>query len=189
MGTVAVIGAGFSGLSAAAYLAAAGYKVQVFEKNSSAGGRARQFQTENGYTFDMGPSWYWMPDIFEKFFNDLGYAVSDFYELKLLNPSFDIVFENGELMSIPDSYAALRSVFESIEAGSSLQLDKFMAEAKHKYEIGMQDLSYMPGLSLAEFADFGLIRRALRLDLFSSFAAHIRKYFKHPRLIALMEFP
>ena len=101
MARVVVIGAGFSGLSAASYLSAAGHQVQVYEKNESAGGRARQLITDNGYLFDMGPSWYWMPDIFERFFNDFGYSVSDFYQLKLLDPSFDIVFNNQEVMSIP----------------------------------------------------------------------------------------
>jgi len=189
MARIAVIGAGFSGLSAASYLTAVGHEVQVFEKNASAGGRARQLKTDNGYTFDMGPSWYWMPDIFERFFNDFGYSVSDFYDLKLLDPSFDIIFDNKEVMGIPESYPALRFLFESIEPGSSLQLDKFMEEAEYKYDIGMRAFSYMPGLSLAEFADIRSIHRALRLNLFSSFSSHVRKYFTHPKLIALMEFP
>src|SRR5664279_224246 len=189
MARIAVIGAGFSGLSAAAYLSAAGHRVQVYEKNATAGGRARQLKTNNGYTFDMGPSWYWMPDIFESFFNDFGYSVSDFYDLKLLDPSFDIIFDHQELMSIPENYPALRVLFDSIEPGSSLQLDKFMEEAEHKYDLGMRSFSFMPGLSLAEFADIRLIHRALRLNLFSSFSSHVRKYFTHPKLIALMEFP
>ena len=159
------------------------------KKTQSAGGRARQLKTDNGYTFDMGPSWYWMPDIFERFFNDFGYSVSDFYDLKLLDPSFDIIFANQELMRIPENYPALRSLFESIEPGSSLQLDKFMEEAEHKYDLGMRAFSYLPGLSLAEFADIRLIHRALRLNLFSSFSSHVRKFFTHPKLIALMEFP
>src|SRR5664279_1307019 len=189
MARIAVIGAGVSGLSAASYLSAAGHDVQVYEKNSSAGGRARQLTTDNGYVFDMGPSWYWMPDIFESFFNDFGYSVSDFYDLKLLDPSFDIIFDHQELMSIPENYPALRVLFDSIEPGSSLQLDKFMEEAEHKYDLGMRSFSFMPGLSLAEFADIRLIHRALRLNLFSSFSSHVRKYFTHPKLIALMEFP
>ena len=189
MSRIAVIGAGFSGLSAAAYLSAAGHTVRVYEKNATAGGRARQLKTDNGYTFDMGPSWYWMPDIFEKFFQDFGYTVSDFYQLKLLDPSFDIIFGKQELMRIPENYSSLRSLFESIEPGSSHQLDKFMEEAEHKYDLGMRSFSYMPGLSLSEFADIRLIYRALRLNLFSSFSSHVRKYFTHPKLIALMEFP
>ncbi len=189
MSKIAVIGAGFSGLSGASYLAAAGHEVHVFEKNASAGGRARQLITENGYVFDMGPSWYWMPDVFERFFNDFGYTVSDFYELRLLDPAFTLLFEKKKALDIPASYGELRLLFESIEAGAALKLDQFMEEASHKYEIGMKDFAYMPGLSLMEFADVRLIQRALSLNLFSSLSSHIRKYFSHPTLITLMEFP
>jgi len=92
MSRVVIIGSGFSGLSAACYMAASGHDVHVFEKNNSAGGRARQMKTEEGFVFDMGPSWYWMPDVYEKFFADFGYKVSDFYKLEKLKPAFDIVF-------------------------------------------------------------------------------------------------
>ncbi len=188
MSKIIVIGSGFSGLSAAAYLAAAGHDVHIFEKNASAGGRARQL-LEKGYVFDMGPSWYWMPDVFEKFFNDFGYQVSDFYKLKLLNPSFDVVFPDDETMSVPQNYAELSRMFEAIEKGSAAQLEKFMNEARFKYETGMGSLVYKPGISFNEFADTDLIRGAIRLQVFSSFSKHVRKYFSNPRLIALMEFP
>lgn len=189
MPKIAVIGSGFSGLSSAAYLSSAGNEVHVFEKNETAGGRARQLKTENGYVFDMGPSWYWMPDVFEKFFNDFGYSVSHFYDLKLLDPSFDIVFNNREIMHVPHNYSELCALFESIEAGSSHKLDRFMKEAQYKYEAGMSSLVKMPGNSITEFADFNLIKGAMRLQIFSSFSRHVRKYFSNPKLIALMEFP
>jgi phytoene desaturase len=189
MARIAIIGSGFSGLSSAAYLSARGHEVHVYEKNSTAGGRARQLKTDNGYLFDMGPSWYWMPGIFEKFFNDFGYSVSSFYELELLDPSFDIVFGKKDRISIPANYGELRQLFESIEEGSAVQLDKFMQEAEYKYKTGMENLVYKPGLSLLEFADADLIRGALRLQVFSSFSRHVRQYFSHPKLIALMEFP
>jgi len=188
MATIAVIGSGFSGLSAAAYLSAAGHEVHVFEKNETAGGRARQLKTQNGYVFDMGPSWYWMPNIFEEFFNDFGYKACDFYDLKLLDPSFNIVFKD-ESIPIPASYSALKELFEIIEKGSSVSLDKFMKEAQFKYETGMKNLSKMPGISLTEFAQKDLLKGVLRLQIFSSLSKHVRKYFSNPRLIALMEFP
>ena len=188
MSKIIVIGSGFSGLSAASYLSAAGHEVHIFEKNAQAGGRARQVNDE-GYTFDMGPSWYWMPDVFEKFFNDFNYRSSDFYKLKLLDPSFDIVFPNNETMSVPENYSALSSLFESIEKGSSIKLDKFMEEAQFKYEMGMGSLVYKPGLSLLEFADMALIKGAFRLQVISSLRKHVRKHFTNPKLIALMEFP
>jgi phytoene desaturase len=188
MSKVIVIGSGFSGLSTAAYLSAEGHDVHVFEKNETAGGRARQLKVNN-YLFDMGPSWYWMPDVFEKFFSDFNYKVSDFYKLKLLNPSFDVVFPLGETMSVPEKYSDLSRMFESIENGSAAQLDKFMEEAKYKYETGMGNLVYNPGLSLLEFADIELIKGTFRLQVFTSFRKHVRKFFSNPKLISLMEFP
>ena len=189
MSKIAVIGSGFSGLSAAAYLSASGHEVHVFEKNETAGGRARQLKTDNGYLFDMGPSWYWMPDIFESFFNDFGYRVEELYKLTLLDPSFDIVFSGQQTLTIPANYSALCDLFESIENGSARRLETFMQEARYKYETGMRKLAYMPGLSPLEFADPQLIKGAMRLQLFSSFSKHVRKYFSNPKLIALMEFP
>ena len=189
MSRIVVIGSGFSGLSAAAYLSAAGHDVNVYEKNETVGGRARQLKTEGGYIFDMGPSWYWMPDVFENFFNDFGYTVSDFYELKLLDPSFEVVFANQEILSVPYDFSKLCSLFESIEKGSSLQLQQFMKEAQYKYETGMKNLVSMPGISITEFADINLIKGVMRLQVFTSFSKHVRKYFSHPKLIALMEFP
>jgi len=185
----AVIGSGFAGISAAAYLAKQGYQVDVYEKNAEIGGRARQLLTDNGYVFDMGPSWYWMPDVFEKFFNDFGYRASDFYELQLLDPGFSVVFGNADVLDIPADFEELCVLFESIESGSSENLKLFLAEAAYKYKIGMEKLVYKPGLSLFEFADKDLIKGLFKLQVFTSFSAHVKKYFKDHRLIALMEFP
>ena len=189
MSKIAVIGAGFSGLSAAAYLSVEGHDVHVFEKNTTAGGRARQLKTAEDYVFDMGPSWYWMPDVFERFFKDFGYTVSDGYELKLLDPSFEVVFDKNDFMTIPSDYSQLKEIFEKIEKGSADRLEQFMNEARHKYETGMKDLVYMPGLSVHEFADAKIVKEAFRLQIFSSFSKHVRKYFSNPKLISLMEFP
>lgn len=189
MAKIAVIGSGFSGLSVACYLSQEGHEVHVYEKNETIGGRARQIKTKSGYIFDMGPSWYWMPDVFESFFQDFGYKVSDFYNLKLLNPAFELVFGEGEKMSIPENFQALCELFESIEPGAAASLKKFMKAAKYKYETGMQNIVHKPGLSLREFADMKLFKGVLQLQVFSSFSKHIRKYFSHPHLISLMEFP
>jgi phytoene desaturase len=186
---IAVIGAGFAGLSAAAYLAKAGFHVEVFEKNEDIGGRARQLVTGEGYVFDMGPSWYWMPDVFEKFFNDFGYKASDFYELMLLDPSFSVIFDQEDVLNVPSGYQELKALFEEIEPGSGVKLDSFMEEAAFKYKVGMENLVYKPGLSLMEFADKDFIKGVFKLQVFTSFSKYVRKHFSDPRLIALMEFP
>ena len=186
---IAVIGSGFAGLSAASYLGKAGFEVDVYEKNERIGGRARQLKTENGYTFDMGPSWYWMPDVFEKFFGDFGFQPTDFYELMLLDPGFSIVFGKDDTLNIPNNEVELHALFESIETGSAVKLEQFLAEAAYKYRVGMEKLVYKPGLSVSEFFDKDIISGVFKLQLFQSFSKHISKYFKHPKLIALMEFP
>jgi phytoene desaturase len=185
---IAIIGSGISGLSAASYLAKEGADVHVFEKNSQAGGRARQFTTSNGYTFDMGPSWYWMPDIIDGFFKDFDAKASDFYELIRLDPQFDMIFHDG-MLSLPDNYQDMKHLFERIEPGSAAQLDRFMAAAKAKYEIGMTDFVTKPCLSWLEFLSIKTAKGALKLDLLTDYRSYVKKFFSHPMLIALMEFP
>ncbi|NGM66888.1 phytoene desaturase family protein [Sphingobacterium sp. SGR-19] len=185
---IAVIGSGFSGLSAAAYLAKAGNDVHVFEKHDQPGGRARQFTTEQGYVFDMGPSWYWMPDIMESFFADFGCKTADFFELVSLNPQFEMIFSD-EKIDVPESLAELKTVFEKIEKGAASQLEKFMQSAKFKYEIGMKDFVNKPCHNWAEFISLKIAKSALKLDLLTSFKTYVARYFKSEKLRTLMEFP
>ena len=182
-----VIGAGFAGLSAASFLAKKGWEVTIVEKNEMPGGRARKFEAE-GFTFDMGPSWYWMPDVFEKYFGSFGKKVSDFYQLQRLDPSYRVYFEKAT-WDLPANYEALKNLFESIEPGAANALDLFLAEAKYKYEVGVGKLVYQPSLSITEFIDYELIKGVFKLDLFQSMKTHIARYFKHPYIQFLMEFP
>ncbi len=184
---IAIIGSGFSGLSAAAYLAQQGNTVHVFEKNSQAGGRARQFEA-NGYSFDMGPSWYWMPDIMEQFFQDFGFSSHDFFKLISLNPQFEMIFED-ENVAIPESYAELKELFEKTETGAGKKLDTFMQSAQYKYEVGMQQFVTKPCHSWLEFASPKIAKSAFQLDLLTNFRSYVSRYFKNPKLKALMEFP
>ncbi len=187
MSKVHIIGSGFSGLSAACYLAKAGHEVHIFEKHNTVGGRARQFKA-NGFTFDMGPSWYWMPDIFERFYNDFGKTASDFYELNRLSPSYQIYYPEDTL-EIPSNLPDLYSLFESIESGSAAKLKSFLASAKYKYEVGIQEFVEKPSLSPLEFLDPRILTSAIKLNMFSSLSSEVRSLFKDPRLIELLEFP
>ncbi len=185
--SVVIIGAGFAGLSSAAFMAKAGWKVTVVEKNATAGGRAQQLKAD-GFTFDMGPSWYWMPDVFERFFAQFGKKVEDYYSLVRLNPSYRVYWADG-YTDIPADFAQLQAVFESFEKGAGKKLQKYLDEASVKYKIGIQDLVYKPGQSLTEFLDWNVIKNVFKLDVFTSIQSHVRKYFQHPRLLQLMEFP
>jgi phytoene desaturase len=187
-GKVAVIGAGFAGIAAATTLATAGYDVTVFEKNSTAGGRARKFEAE-GFVFDMGPSWYWMPDVFEKYFNKFGKSVSDYYTLSRVSPSYRVIFSKEDVWDIPSRLEDLYALFEREEKGSSKQLEKFLAEGAYKYKVGVENLVYNPGLSVTELFDVTLIKGIFKLHVFQSISSYIRKYFTSPKLIQLLEFP
>jgi phytoene desaturase len=188
MERVAVIGSGFSGLSAAACLAKNGFDVTVFEKNESAGGRARKFES-NGFVFDMGPSWYWMPDVFEKYFAAFGKSTSDYYQLTRLDPSYRIYFSKNDVLDVPSGIPALVQMFDQLEPGSGDHLKKFLDEGKFKYEVGINRLVYKPGLSIRELLDAQLFKGLLKLHVFQSVSHYIKKYFKDKRLIQLLEFP
>ena len=188
MRKVALIGAGFAGLSAATCLAKEGYDVTVFEKNDTAGGRARRF-SQQGFTFDMGPSFYWMPGVFERYFALFGKTPGDYYQLERLDPSYRVYFDAGDFIDVPAGEEGVARLFESLEPGSGRALREFLDEGKVKYELGINDLVYKPGLSLSEFADMNLVKNVLRLHVFSSVSRYVRKFFKHPRIIQLLEFP
>lgn len=185
--TVGVIGTGFAGLSAACHLAKAGNKVFLIEKNNTPGGRARQLEL-SGFTFDMGPSWYWMPDVFEQFFAHFDKSPADYYELIRLDPSYRVKFKE-EAIDLPASMPELEALFESIEPGSASNLRKFLKQAEYKYQVGINDLVYKPSRSLTEFMDTRLLTGLFKMDVLTSMSSHIRKFFKNDKLIELMEFP
>jgi phytoene desaturase len=184
---IAIIGSGFSSLSAACYLAKAGHNVTIYEKNDALGGRARQFKAE-GFTFDMGPSWYWMPDVFDKFFNDFGKKVSDYFTLTKLSPAYRVYFGKDDFIDIEDSPEKICKKFESIEKGSGEKLKKYLKIAKENYEIGVTDMLYkMPGNSPLELVSKKTIKR-VRFFL-SNIRKDVRRDFKNPKLRSILEFP
>lgn len=185
---VVVIGAGFAGLAAACCLAKAGHSVTILEKNSVPGGRARQYTTD-GFVFDMGPSWYWMPDVFEQFFNHFGKKTADYYQLKRLDPSYSVFFSQDDVMQVPAGMDELFALFERYEPGSSHNLKKFLDEAQYKYEVGMADFVHKPSHSILEFADLRILKSMFRLQMFTSMSKHVRQLFKNRQLIELLEFP
>jgi phytoene desaturase len=183
-----VVGAGFAGLAASTSLAAKGYDVTILEKNNQAGGRARSFQ-ENGFDFDMGPSWYWMPDVFETYFGKFGKKVSDYYTLERLDPSYRVYFGEKDFVDLPAGVEACAHLFNEIEPGAGDKLRKFMRESAYKYEVGINDLVYRPGRSILEFADIRIAKGLLQLDLLKSMRKYVYSHFNNPRLRQLMEFP
>jgi phytoene desaturase len=181
-----IIGSGFSSLSAACYLSKAGHDVTIYEKNQTNGGRARQLK-KDGFTFDMGPTWYWMPDVFERFFSDFGQAPSDYYELIKLSPAYRVYFGVRDFVLIADNLTEIIRTFESIEKGSGKKLEEFMAAAKSNYDIAIKDLVYNPGVSPLELVTMDTAKKIGQF--FSTISKDVRKLFTHKKLIQILEFP
>ncbi|GGD29288.1 phytoene desaturase family protein [Flavobacterium orientale] len=181
-----IIGSGFSALAASCYLAQKGHQVTVFEKNETIGGRARQL-IKNNFTFDIGPTWYWMPDVFERFFEDFGKKPSDYYELIKLSPAYKVYFGVNSFVTIADNLPEIIATFETVEKGSGVVLEKFMAEAQSNYDIAIKDLVYRPGVSPLELIT---PETALKVgQFFSTISKEVRKRFTNDKLIQILEFP
>ncbi|MFY8214322.1 MAG: phytoene desaturase family protein [Flavobacterium sp.] len=183
---VAIIGSGFSALAASCYLAQAGHDVTIYEKNETIGGRARQLKRD-GFTFDIGPTWYWMPDVFERFFADFNKKPSDYYSLEKLSPAYQVYFGVHDFVTIADNLEDICNTFESIEKGSGEKLQKFMAEAKSNYDIAIKDLVYNPGVSPMELITLETAKKVGQF--FSNIRRDVRKQFKNTKLIQILEFP
>lgn len=185
---IIVIGSGFAGLSAATHLAAKGHEVKILEKNDRPGGRARSFFVD-GFTFDMGPSWYWMPDVFERYFKQFGRKVSDYYQLRRLDPSYQVFFGAGDVKALPANLQLLYRLFESMEDGAGEKLRKFLDDSAYKYQVGINDLVYKPGNSLFEFADLRVMKGLFQLQLLRSIRSYVHSNFQNPQLRQILEFP
>jgi phytoene desaturase len=184
--TITIIGSGFSALAASCYLAKSGFQVTILEKNKTVGGRARQL-VKDGFTFDIGPTWYWMPDVFEKFFADFGKKPSDYYALEKLNPAYEVYFDTLSSIEIPDNLTEILSIFEKEEKGSAVHLDQFLKEAKFNYDVAIKDLVYRPGITIAELITPVTIQKVNQF--FSSIRTKVRKKIKSHKLRQIMEFP
>ncbi len=183
---IAIIGSGFSSLTASCYLAKAGHEVHVFEKNDTLGGRARQLKSK-GFTFDIGPTWYWMPDIFERFFNDFNKKPQDYYQLEKLSPAYKVYFGENNSINIADNLAEIVATFENIEKGSGKILESFIKEAKTNYEIALTEIVYRPGDSIFELVTIDTAKRVSQF--FSTISKDVKKKFKDKRLQQILEFP
>ena len=186
MKKIIVVGSGFSSLSVASYLAQDGHQVEIFEKNETPGGRARQFKRD-GFTFDIGPSWYWMPDVFDSYFGDFGKKVADYYKLEKLDPGYEVYFDNQESIKIGDSLEKIYAAFEEEEAGSSIPLKRFIKKAADNYDIAIKDLVYRPGISPLELVTPATIKKVGYF--LSTIKKEVIKEFKNPRLAQILQFP
>ena len=183
---ISIIGSGFSALAASCYLAQKGNDVTVYEKNSTIGGRARQLK-KDGFTFDIGPTWYWMPDVFERFFDDFNKKPSNYYDLIKLSPAYQVYFDELDFVTIADNLEEIIKTFETIEKGSGDVLREFMKDAQSNYNIAIKDLVYRPGESPMELITLETAKKVNQF--FSNISKDVRKRFKNTKLIQILEFP
>ena len=184
--SIAILGSGFSSLSAACYLSQAGYNVTVYEKNESFGGRAQRYSNQ-GFNFDMGPTWYWMPDVFERFLNDFNKKTSEYYQLTKLDPGYQVYFGINDSVTISANLDKIYALFEAEEKGSSAELARFLKKAESNYNVAVKDLVYRPGVSPLELITPKTISKLNQL--FFSIRKQVHNKFSNPRLTKILEFP
>ena len=172
-----IIGAGFSSLVAACFLAKEGHQVHVYEKNSLVGGRARIFKAE-GFTFDMGPSWYWMPELVDRLFEELGERREDYVPLERLDPAYKVYWNDQTSTSIPADLQDLYRVFDELEPNGGKKLQDFLNDAAIKYRVGTEKFLEKPGLKLTELIDSEVFKNFFKLDLFKSVEKDVTNRFQ-----------
>jgi phytoene desaturase len=185
--TATVVGGGFAGLSVSAYLAKQGLEVTLLEKNDTTGGRARYWE-EAGYRFDMGPSWYLMPEVFDRFFEDLGATASDYFQLKRLDPYYKTFFNPGESVTVTSDMQRTRELFDTFEPGGGEKLTRYLDASKYKYDVAMSEFLYREYSSIFSFLNRRILTEGLRLHVFTSLDKYVRKYFTDRRARQLLEY-
>jgi 1-hydroxy-2-isopentenylcarotenoid 3,4-desaturase len=183
-----VVGAGFGGLATAALLARDGFSVTVVEKNEMAGGRARIWE-KDGFVFDMGPSWYLMPEVFEAFFEKFDRKRKDYYDLERLNPYYRIYFSPEERVDITSNMDANRAYFEGLEAGGAERLDQYLQAAGYKYNVAMREFMEVEYTSVTQFLNRRMMTEGLKLDMFSPLDKYVRRFFNDRRARQILEYP
>lgn len=184
---ILIIGAGFGGLASAALLAKDGYQVTVIEKNEQAGGRAGLLKAK-GFQFDMGPSWYMMPDVFERYFKIFGKSSKDFYHLKPLTPQYRVFFENQEYIDISGNISKDKALFEKLEPGFSQNFDRYLQESKEKYEIAMNAVLYKNMDTIFDLISPEMAKAGPKMGIFQPMHSYVKKFFKHPRIQKILEY-
>ncbi len=184
---VVIIGAGFGGLASAAILAKEGYKVTILEKNSTLGGRARVW-TQNGFNFDMGPSWYLMPEVFEHFFTLFNKKPSDYYQLQQLDPSYQIFFAKDDVVKISKELSNNLLLFESLEEGGGKKLMTYLNQSKYQYEVSMKEFIYKDFKSIFSFFNKRMLTEGRKLKVFDSIDKHVNRFFTSDKAKKIIQY-
>ncbi len=185
---IIVIGAGIGGLATAALLAKQGHEVTLLEKNKQLGGRALVWKSK-GFVFDMGPSWYLMPDVFDHFFAKFGTASKDLFDLKRLDPHYRVFFGNKEYVDISADMSKNNKLFEHIEPGSSIRIKGFLDKAKKDYESAIRYVLYKEFRSLKDFLDPDMLREGRKLNLLTNLDRYVKGIVSSKKLQQILMYP
>lgn len=184
---IGIIGAGLSSLYAACFLSKEGHNVTIFEKNSMIGGRSQTFES-NGFKFDMGPSWYWMPELIDSLFNDLDEDRANYFRLDRLKTSYQVYWNDSSVSKVPSNPIELEKLFESFENDGAAKLNKFLADAKTKYDVSTQLLEN-PGLKISELLKWDVMKNGLKLDVLKSVNKDVNNRFNSEKARSILNFP
>lgn len=182
-----IIGAGFGGLASAALLAKRGYAVTVLEMHDQPGGRARVWKSD-GFSFDMGPSWYMSPDVFETFFATFGKKPSDYYQLERLDPAYRMFFGKGDFHDLSPDFEKNVALFESLEPGAGEQLRKYIDVAEYQYRVSKEEFLYKRYQSFRDFFSWKLLLEGTQLHVFENLAKYTGRFFKNHKLRQMLEY-
>jgi phytoene desaturase len=182
-----IIGAGFGGISAAGLLARRGHDVTVVEQLDHAGGRATVWE-DRGFRFDLGPSWYLMPDVYERFFQLMGSSASRELDLRRLDPAYRVFFAPDDWVDVPSDLEATYALFDSFEPDGAAKLRRYLHQAAHQYEVAMGGFVYRRYRRPTDLLNYRMLKEGARLRVFRSLDSHVRRYFSSDRARKVLEY-
>lgn len=187
--TAIIIGAGYGGLALANLLAKKGYQTHVYEKNSAPGGRIHAVR-KDGFVFDLGPSWYLMPEVFEQYYQLFNQNVNEKLELVRFSPGYKVFYETQPAIEVAGELQKDAALFEAIETGAGKRLERYVRESSRIYRLALAHFLYTSFRSPLMFLKWDIVRHAPRMALlaFRSLDAHVSSYFKDQRLKQLLEY-
>ncbi len=184
---VTIVGSGFGGIAAAGLLAKNDFDVTVIEKNEQAGGRASVWKNE-GFTFDLGPSWYLMPDVFEKFFSNFNKKPEELMDLKRLDPSYRVFFSKKDIVDVSADFKKNLKLFDQMEKDGSKKMEKYLSKSQYQYEIAMNEFIYKDYEHLTDFFKPKLVIEGTKLHMFDKLDNYAKRFFESERIRKILEY-
>jgi phytoene desaturase len=185
--TALVIGAGIGGIATAARLAKNGYDVTVLEKESTPGGRCNQL-IRDGHRFDIGPTLFLMPEIWEETFTSLGERMSDHLELKRIDPTYKVHFDDGLQLELTSNIGEMQTQLEKVEKTAFAGFLSYIAEGSRHYKMSVEKFVGRNFYNIFEYFSLGNLPLLFQLKALKKHYANTNRFFKDERLKAAFTF-